>query len=73
MRKAATVSELELRRGQPGVGFKAMARKHAISQPCLRRLHENLASEGFFDTPGWEYDILDSTWLSSDTDISDSD
>ena len=73
LRKTAAVIELVLRQGQPGVGFKSMARKNAISQPCLRRLHGNLAEEGFFRTPGWENNVIDSPWLASDTDMSDSD
>ena len=72
IRKAAAVIELVLREGQHGVGYKSMARKNGISQPCLRCLHSNLAEEGFFGTPGWENNVMDSPWL-SDTDMSDSD
>ena len=59
--------------GREGVGYKSLARKYGISQPSLRRVHDTLSDQGFFENPGWEHEVLDSGWLSSDTDISDED
>ena len=59
--------ELEGGRGRQGVGFKSIARKYGISQPSLRRVHGIFLEQGFFNNQGWEHDVLDSGWLSSDT------
>ena len=67
IRQAAAVIELEGGKGRKGVGFKSMSRKYRISQPSLRRLHDRFLEQGFFKNPGWEHEVLDSGWLSSDT------
>ena len=73
LRQAAAVIELELGRGKHGVGFRSIARKHKITVAGLRRLHSNLEQDHFFAREGWEYNVLDSGWLSDDTDLSEED
>ena len=72
IRMTAAIVDLQLHRREQGVGFKSIARKHSVAACRLRRLDGRFMEDGFYSTPGWEFEVLESGEITGTESPSDS-
>ena len=57
---------LKTRSGQPGVGFRNIAREHGITQAGLRRLDQRMHEDRGYDDDRWWEGMMDSGVISGE-------